>query len=120
MSYYSHNKQVRHHTALVFIMALGLLLRQISLIDGKHSLSGFYKHILEENMDFDINQKIINDSIGFFSIKDPSIGDPIASTCKWFNDALAPPHLHEGGGSGPGGGADFTHWDNQKSRWERD
>jgi len=26
-------------------MALALPLRQISLIDGKHSLSGFYKHI---------------------------------------------------------------------------
>ena len=81
----------------------------------------YYSHN-EENMDFDINQKIINDGMGFFSIEDPSIGNPVASTCSLLgnNAGMYSPHIHEGGGGGNGGGADFTPWDNQKSRWGRD
>ena len=73
-------------------------------------------------MDFDIDQKIINDGMGFFSIEDPSIGNPIASTCSLLgnNAGMYSPHIHEGGGGGNGGGGDFTPWDNQKSRWGRD
>ena len=79
----------------------------------------YYSHN-EENMDFDINQKIINDGMGFFSIEDPSIGNPVASTCSLLgnNAGMYSPHIHEDGGGG--GGADFTPWDNQKSRWGRD
>ena len=57
-------------------------------------------------MDFDINQKIINDGMGFFSIEDSSIGNPVASTCSLLgnNAGMYSPHIHEDGGGGNGGG----------------
>ena len=72
-------------------------------------------------MDFDINQKIINDGMGFFSIEDPSIGNPVASTCSLLgnNAGMYSPHIHEDGGGGNGGGADFLKIDDPKRRWER-
>ena len=59
-------------------------------------------------MDFDINQKIINDGMGFFSIEDSSIGNPVASTCSLLgnNAGMYSPHIHEDGGGGGCGGVD--------------
>ena len=55
-------------------------------------------------MDFNTNKKTTNEDMGFFSVENPSIIEPIASICSGhFNDPLAPPHV-EGSGSGGGGG----------------
>ncbi|UTY27686.1 hypothetical protein [Treponema putidum] len=55
-------------------------------------------------MDFNTNKKTTNEDVGFFSVENPSIIEPIASICSGHpNDALAPPHV-DGGGSGGGGG----------------
>ena len=65
---------------------------------------------MEENMDFNTNKKTTNEDVGFFSVENPSIIEPIASICSGRpNDALAPPHIHEGEGGGPGGGY-YTGW----------
>ncbi len=63
-------------------------------------------------MDFNTNKKTTNEDVGFFSVENPSIIEPIASICSGHpNDALAPPHV-DGGGSGGGGcGTGLTEWD---------
>jgi|GEM_PF-3548585 len=64
-------------------------------------------------MDFNTNKKTTNEDVGFFSVENPSIIEPIASICGGrLNDALAPPHVDGGGreGGGSGGGFD-TNWE---------
>ena len=63
-------------------------------------------------MDFNTNKKTTNEDVGFFSVENPSIIEPIASICSGRpNDALAPPHVDGGGsGGGPGGGY-YTGWE---------
>ena len=58
-------------------------------------------------MDFNTNKKTTNEDVGFFSVENPSIIEPIASICSGhLNDALAPPHVDGGGSGGGGGGVD--------------
>ncbi|MGI5064706.1 hypothetical protein [Treponema putidum] len=75
-----------------------------SLINGKHKLIRFLISLWRK---FNTNKKTTNEDVGFFSVENPSIIEPIASICSGRpNDALAPPHVDGGGSGGGGGGVD--------------